>query len=106
MLTEEQVKSLLVCRIEATAGSCNSYHINHCEGQIRALVAVLTGKPPPPHIGHDILGALDLVGVPYHKLDGGQFAWDEPWLLAYGFQTIKGATPEQDQIKHPFFILW
>lgn len=101
MLTEEQVKSLLVVRVMACLGSCNSHHINHCEGQIRALLAVLTGKRPPRVT--DAVQTLTLAGIPCRDDGEGGFVLDDDWLEAHGFTFTRG---EDDDVSHPDFPKW
>jgi len=83
MISEEEVKALIVGRIITATESCNSHHISCVQGQIRGLIAVLTGTRPPVH--DDIRDILDLIGVPYRLCGEDAFDFDEPWMIAHGF---------------------
>lgn len=103
MLTKEETEVLLVLRILAAHDSCNSYHINHVEGQIRALTAVLTGGESPP-TGSDTIVYLDAVGIPWgphpDSPDGGGWNIEEQWFLDRGCEF------EDGRITHPKFGSW
>ncbi len=97
MMTREQVEALLVMRIVARQDNCNSYHGNHVDGQIRALVAVLTGQTPPKF--DTVYEIFDLVGIPYDRDENGWSLPDE-WLKQRGF-----GVPHDDYI-HPDIKGW
>jgi len=80
MLTEPQIKALLVARIIACTDSCNSFHINHVSGQIRALLAVLTDGSHPT-TSSDTPTILRLAGIPF-TLDDDGWEVDDEWLKA------------------------
>jgi hypothetical protein len=96
-------ETLLVLRIEAGADSCNSHHINHVEGQIRGLAAILrNGETPPAHFHYDLTVILDWAGVPHTK-DKDGIHWHEDWLTQHGFKVIPHHTgdPNLARIEHP-----
>lgn len=95
MLDAEEIRSLILCRVIAALDSCNSHHINHCEGQIRALVAVLTGAVPPSF--SNMAEILDAAGIPYERREGNWIEYDDEWLSAHGFEV------EDDSVTHPRF---
>lgn len=101
MLSEDQIRTLIVLRIEALFRSSNNHHRNHVEGQVRALIAVLTGKMPPAL--RDAAAYLDLVGIPHQDLGDGHFWWDDAWLAIHGFKVEKGLRPEDDVLSHTDF---
>lgn len=47
MLSETEVQALICVRVGVCAGCCNGFTIKHIDGQLRALLAVLTEKIPP-----------------------------------------------------------
>lgn len=100
MLTKEQVESLIFVRALECANSCNSTHISHCTGQIRGLLAALTGQLPPPSV-NTLADVLDAAGIPYsNEMRDGE-AWlkfDNAWLAARGFE---GLQEELGTPRHP-----
>lgn len=82
MLTQIEVEALLVLRMNASSGSCNSHHINHCGGQLRALTAVLKGEPI--HSRAMSAEILEYVGISF-TIDGDQVVFDPDWLDEHGF---------------------
>lgn len=96
MLNEKEIKALLLCRIEAVSDSCNSYHINHVSGQIRALISVITGEIPP--ITEDTADIFDILKIPYETGDDGRLEVPDSWLLDHGFDA-----PKDKKIHHPRF---
>jgi len=82
MLTQIEIEALLVLRMNASSESCNSHHINHCSGQIRALTAVLKGEPI--HSRAQTSEVCDYVGIP-HTTEDDQVVFDEEWLEDHGF---------------------
>jgi len=107
MLNQEQVQALIVCRLLATEGTCNSFHIGHVEGQLRALAAVLNdGQPAAPQCGHDLAEYLAEVGIPYTLDDKQNILWDEQWMQDHCF-TAEPNPIKRDDVpplvwKHPF----
>lgn len=102
MMDIEDVRALIVARIQMV-DQCNSHFLNHLEGQVRALVAVVTGEPPPSANG-DIATYLRAAGIPHAivKRGGDQAVdFDAAWLRAHGF-TIHGADDDPNaSIHHP-----
>lgn len=96
MISEEEIRSLIVCRIIAANGSCNSHHISHVEGQIRGMIAVLTGEAPPSFHG-EVTDMCAAAGIPVEKNGDGTVGFPREWLESHGF-TLKG-----DYISHPRF---
>jgi hypothetical protein len=76
-----------------TAGSCNSYYLSHVEGQIRALVSVLTEKAPPSADG-ELSVYLDLAEIPHTPTDDG-VEFDMDWLVEHGFREMHGKMRHQ-----------
>lgn len=99
MLNAEEIRALIVCRLAATEKSYCSEHAMACNGQVRALLAVLNGVPPPG-LTEDIVLTLEAAGIPYVLLDGDMVDFDEAWLLAHGF-VIDLDDPAK--ISHPVF---
>lgn len=99
MLTENEIRVLILHRVMAACDSCNGHFINHVEGQIRGLLAVLTdGK----NIDMDdsIRHILDVAGIPWEdRADGGWNVPDE-WCIA------NGCTVDDDEIEHPKLAEW
>ena len=89
----EEVRSLIVARIQCTNQS-NRHYLNHLEGQIRALVAVITGEPPTNAHG-DMPTYLRAAGIPF-EVEGDEIGFDETWLRAHGFDIGK-----RGEINHP-----
>lgn len=104
MLTKEETEALLLVRILACAESCNSFHINHVSGQIRALASVLKDGESPPSFGDDIGEVLDWVGIPYTR-DGAYIHWHTEWLESRGFVVTHDPDGDEtkDEIDHPKF---
>jgi hypothetical protein len=103
MLTREQIETLLIFRIETIIRSCNENHIIHVEGQIRALLAVLTGEVPPLNSGP--VKILRLAGIPV-RVEGGKFFYDDEWLISRGFQMTVGEEVEDLRTRHPDYRHW
>ena len=100
MLDSNDIQCIVVLRIFEAVDSCNSYHINHTEGQVRALCAVLNNGVPPEATG-DIRSYLRSAQIPFNEtIEGG---WDIPnkWLLEKGF-TLK----DGERVSHPKFGKW
>ena len=100
MLTEEEVRSLLACRVQVCSKSCNRGTINHIDGQIRALLAVLNGVPPPGVEDGSTAEVFLAAGIPFTD-DGERVLVDPAWLAAHGFDLYV------DNLHHPrFSISW
>lgn len=96
-MNKEEIKSLLLTRVAAWSDSCNSYHCNHVEGQIRALVSIINdGKVTPS--GLDVSDILKLAKIPYTKNEKG-CSVDDEWLEAHGFTDFQ-------TYEHPKFSGW
>ncbi len=93
MMTDEEVRALIVCRLAPEGGA---YFENHRDGQLRALLSVLTGEPPPKIESIDgVPKVLDVAGVPYIR-DGDRVRFHPQWLKAHGFD-VDGPDP----LHHP-----
>lgn len=92
MLTEKQIRGLIVERFLVACESCNSYHRNHVSGQIRALCAVLTEKPPPSTGDGDFQALFEAAGIPFTMLKGG-FIFPNEWLAEHGFVDLDKNRP-------------
>lgn len=103
MLSEEEIRNLIIHRVFAAANSCSSYHINHVEGQIKALLVVLTGKSPEDIDSSNCIAILQTAGVPVVAKDGG-WAIDTEWLEARGFDCGNGGMDVS--ISHPEIVGW
>jgi hypothetical protein len=99
MLTEDEIRVLIVKRLMAACDSCNGHHINHVEGQIRALLAVLRGGKKVDLSG-DCTQVLDAAGIPWQK--NGKEGWSvsDKWLRA------RGCTGKDDEVTHPKLMDW
>ncbi len=66
MLSETQIQALIVLRVQACAGSCNSYYMRRCDGQIEALLCVLhNGQHHRVGDGVMTTDIFDLAGIKY-----------------------------------------
>ena len=83
MLTEKEIRALIVWRIARCSESCNSFHINHVDGQIRGLTAVLNNGVPI-HSRATTMDVLDYIGVPY-TMDGDEVLFSDEWMQEHGF---------------------
>ena len=96
----EQIRALIVCRLETAAESCNSYHRNHVLGQIRGLIGVLADGACPPVFEYEYTEILRAAGIPFTEVSGG-FEFDSAWLKAHGFELDAA-----EQIKRKPFPSW
>lgn len=104
MLDAEQVRALIVARIDSTAGSCNSYHIGHVMGQLRALVAVLNdGKPGPANSDDDLRRILREAKIPFRDQPDNRIDFPPDWLIEHGFEISGDSTDPNSKISHPVF---
>jgi hypothetical protein len=100
VLTKGEVQVLLVARIQAVLESCNSHHINHVEGQIKALLAVLNNGEIPDYDVEDVRSILDAAGIPHVKTRTG-------WEVPEAWMEKHGATINEDGIvDHPKLGEW
>lgn len=104
MLTADQVRALIVTRIVDTSDSCNSYHLGHVSGQLRALVAVLNdGTPAHAHCCDDLRDLLRAAQIPYRDLPGGEIDFLPEWLVEHGFEIDGDPDDPDSTIRHPVF---
>lgn len=103
MMTQSEIETLLIFRVETWLLSCNSHHQTTVAGQIQGLLAGLTGKRPPRI--EDPRDVLDAAGIPYKTIPGG-FEYDDDWLLAHGFVFEPGSEPEDLRQCHPSHENW
>lgn len=98
MLSEKEVRALLYCRVVVREETCNSWHGSHVEGQIRALIAVLT-REPPPRLNGSVMQVFDLAGIPFVPCPDDTSKIDVPdeWMLSHGFEK------RGDDYRHPEF---
>jgi hypothetical protein len=83
MLSRDEIQCLVFMRLLVCSESCNSFHINQVDGQIRALLCVLNdGKVIQP--GGDARMVLDTAGIPWKP--NGPTGWyvDDDWLRERG----------------------
>lgn len=101
MLTKEEIQVLIVKRLMAACDSCNSHHINHVEGQIRALLAVLNDGKKSPSDG-DCRGVLTAAGVPWEPHPDDPAGWNVPnaWL------EERGCKIDGNRVSHPKLAEW
>jgi hypothetical protein len=101
MLTEGEVRVLIVKRLMAACDSCNSYHINHVEGQIRGLLAVLNDGKKFDSDG-DCRRILEAAGIPWEPHPKDENGWRVPdeWFAQHG------ATVNGDDVDHPKLTEW
>jgi hypothetical protein len=67
MLTEAQIRTAIVNRLDALSGSCNRTHIDHNDGVIRGLLWALTGKDPGCYLTANTLALCQLAGIPAER---------------------------------------
>ena len=102
MLSEEQIRAMIVARFLRMAGSCNDHHINQLEDQIRALIAVLNdGKMPP--ISKSVRAYCRAAGVPVLRR-GSETGWSDEWLLEHGFERKRAG--DDSTWYHPTLENW
>ena len=109
MLNQKDLEALIVCRLLSTADSCNSHHINHVMGQLRALAAVLKdGERPPSHFDYDLTILLDFCDIPHTIDEEHNIHWDREWMEDHGFIITPdpGGDPDKDKIEHPLKRNW
>ena len=92
-LTPDEIRILIVLRLESLQGNCNSFHTNHVEGQLRGLLAALGCLPP--YATGDACQVLRDAEIPFAE-DGETYQVDEDWCRRMGF-----ANPETEGLlKH------
>lgn len=101
MLEKGQVEILLALRVQEACGTRNAHHRAHVTGQVRALVAVLTGRVPP--VSESAADYLALAGIPHVAHPDGSLRWDDEWLMRHGFEFDPGP---YGPIRHPDFPAW
>ena len=94
-MSPDDIRALIVARLQQS-DQCNSYFLNHLEGQIRALIAILLGGEPPPSGRGDLRVYLEAAQIPF-SIVGEQIDFPDDWLRARGF-SIRGNT-----IHHPVY---
>lgn len=83
MLSERDVKALVVMRVTAAWESSNEQYICRVMGQIQALTAVLTGRPC--QTGERRASVIyALCGIPYMLLEDGTLEIDDDTLRELG----------------------
>jgi len=100
-MDKEELKAMLVARIYICCTSCNSYHINHVEGQIRALLSAVTDGASPMSLQHNRPAlVLKEAGIPFTETKEGAEI-DEQWLKDHGFTNTSGKqTPNHPKYSH------
>lgn len=86
MLNLEEIRSLIVARLLHQNESCSSHYSSVVQAQVRALVAVVTGEPPP--IGDFVQPYLRAVDIPFTELANGDVDLPKEWLEAHGFVDV------------------
>lgn len=101
MLTHDEIQVLVVIRLMAACDSCNSRHINHVEGQLRGLLAVLNDGKKFDSDG-DCRAVLDAAGIPWtpHPKD------DKGWSVPNDWLAKRGCTIEGNNVFHPKLMEW
>lgn len=83
MLSKEKLRKLIYQRIKVCVESCNSYHQNHVQGQIRGMIAVLNdGKLPP--VTEKTGDLYTAAGIPWTQIDNDTVCVPESWLEKHG----------------------
>ena len=81
-LSDDDLRCMIVLRLEAAYGSCNHSHLDRVEGQIQGLMAALTGEPCHTSNACEV---LKMAGIPFAFKDRG-FEYDDDWLARMGFE--------------------
>jgi hypothetical protein len=100
MVRQTEVEAMLVARIMVATDSGNTHHITHCEGQMRALLAVLTGETPPLIGRLKVTTILKLASIPHTEREDGSANIDELTLKVLGFKV------DGDRATHPKYSHW
>ena len=98
-LSDEDLRTLIVLRLEAAEHSCNGTHLTCVAGQLRGLLAALTGETPIR--SDDACAILAAAAIPFTR-DGAEYEYDETWLAAHGLKTVEGS----DRLCHDRFGSW
>ena len=94
MLDKKQCQIFIVSKILQGRGETHSHILNHLSGQIRALVAVISGTPAP---FNDFLpDLLEMADIPYTDYGNGDFGFELSWLEQMGFDLSDPQNP-----RHP-----
>lgn len=83
MLTEDEIRSAIVARVEACAGPSNRGLIDHTDGVLRGLLWALTAEDPGPYVMGSMQRVFRLAGIPF--VEEGQmihYGADNPRVLA------------------------
>lgn len=96
MLSKKEIRALIVIRLQAITDSCSSHHINHVEGQIRALCAVLNDGKAPPATGNAV-DYLTAAGIPHSVYADGSCSYAEDWCYEHGIKL------KENKLVHPKF---
>jgi hypothetical protein len=99
MMTEEDIRALIVARL-SHMDRCNSYYLNHLAGQLRGLVAVLTGEAPPSTSDGDVRSLLRAAGIPYEDYGPAHVHFPRAWCEAHGF-VIDDSDPTRPEEERP-----
>jgi len=84
MMTEEEIRAMIVNRLLVAENSCNSHHRMCVKQQIRGLLAALTGEVPTN--SDDIPTILRQAGIP-HSVECGTYDFVRPWMISHGFKA-------------------
>ena len=84
MLTEEELRAVIVVRWHVAAESCRDLHRSVVFGQIKALVFVLTGKAVVIDLDTSPESILELCGIPFTvRADGNGVDISDEWCQAH-----------------------
>ncbi len=101
MLNETQIRALVYQRMGVLEASCNFHHRTKVEGQIEALLAVLTEDRPPVIANTSTETVYQLAKIPFT---------DEPETLLFSDETLASlgfdTNGENHQSKLPVFGPW
>lgn len=101
MLTENELRALIIVRMFTMKDDCNQTHTMHVLGQVRGLIAAMNGGTLPK-FSWDAGDYYDAAGIPYVSKvndDGELFAEVSDEYLA----SIGCTSDEDGYVYHPKF---
>jgi hypothetical protein len=69
VMTHAEIQEIIVSRLDAINGSCNSAHLDHTDGILRGLLWVLIGKDPGTYLLRDTASLCKMARISY-RIDG------------------------------------
>lgn len=64
MISDDEIRRIVLKRLQAVDGTCNQTLLAHTDGVMRGLLWALTGEDHGTELTRDVLALLKIAGVP------------------------------------------